>query len=80
MTSAPSLAVSSDDEPTGLDLLPLPADRSDFDVHRALGDDKVPYMEHYSHFMYNELYTLVFNQDGQQSMIIYTFITSRTLL
>ncbi len=46
MTSAgPSLAVSSDDEPTGLDLLPLPADSSDFDVHGALEDDKVPYME-----------------------------------
>ncbi len=57
MTSAPSLAVSSDDEPTGLDLLPLPADRSDFDVHRALEDDKVPYMERYSHYMYKMNYT-----------------------
>ena len=57
MTSAPSLAVSSDDEPTGLDLLPLPADRSDFDVHGALEDDKVPYMERYSHYMYNMNYT-----------------------
>ena len=45
MTSAaPSLEVSSDDEPTGLDLLPLPADRNDFDVHGALEDDKVAYM------------------------------------
>ena len=60
MTSAPSLAVSSDDEPTGLDLLPLLADRSDFDVHRALEDDKVPYMERYSHYMYNMNYTHYF--------------------
>ena len=27
-----------------LDLQPLPADRSAFDVHRALGDVQVPYM------------------------------------
>ena len=58
MTSAgPSLAVSSDDEPNGLDLLPLPADRSDFDVPGALEDDKVPYMERCSHYMYNMDYT-----------------------
>ncbi len=57
MTSAPSLAVSSDDEPTGLDLLPLPADRSDFDVHGALEDDKIPYMVLNSHYMYNMNYT-----------------------
>ncbi len=45
MTSAaPSLEVSSDDEPTGLDLLPLPADSNDFDVHGALEDDKAAYM------------------------------------
>ncbi len=53
MTSvAPSLAVSSssNDAPTGLDLLPLPADRSDIDVHGALEDDKVHYMERYSHY------------------------------
>ncbi len=54
MTSAaPSPAVSSDDEPNGLDLLPLPAHRSDFDVYGALEDDKVPYMERYLHYMYN---------------------------
>ncbi len=60
MTSAPSLAVSSDDEPTGLDLLQLPADRSDFDVHGALENDKVPYMERYSHYRYNMNYTHYF--------------------
>ena len=36
-----------------LDLLQLPTDSSNFDVHRALEDDKVPYMESYSHYMYN---------------------------
>ena len=32
-----------------LDLPPLPADCGDFDVHGALEDDKVPYMELYLH-------------------------------
>jgi len=44
-----------------LDLPPLPADRSDFGVHKALEDDKVPYMERYSHFLYNMNYTDYFS-------------------
>jgi hypothetical protein len=40
-----------------LDLPPLPADLSDFDVHSALKDEKVLYMEPYSHYIHNTYYT-----------------------